>query len=450
MKPLTSRLQDKQARNIGLSSAELGAGPHQMEDAIRLYGQARTLARPTEEELKKNHLTRPQLGKSIDRLSSRSGERFSDARYSEPVHAATGAAVGGLTGAAIGYRNPLSTGSEAAEDPSKLIRVLTAAALGAATGYGGMRVGRQIARRKNSRLASAMRLLRGRGVLSPADLTKAAPLLTEPRMKRANDTTIQGSDMSTYDTVFNAHFISRLAGYKQAGPISELLSHYNPVNAVALPAAGLAALLTPTRTTAQMAKNDAKSRVLRDLLVPGVGPYNAFKRTGYAWRNPELKAEIAGVQLDRADKRTNKGQAKSEPKEDTEDKDESEKSAAYELAVATALGQKLAQDQSVLSRIGGHLSTAGQYLGKNPWAAAGAGALIAGLPALFRGDRRKALRNSLFGAGAGLVGQQAWKHRGAITDPARRAQLASSIKAAPSQAANWAQNLTNREPQVGE
>lgn len=85
----------------------------------------------------------------------------------------------------------------------------------------------------------------------------------------------------------------RTFGEKVAGPISEYVSSVNPLNMYGGGLlGGAAALSTPTRTLAQQAEYDSTDnigRAIANLLVPGKGPYNAYKRTGAAIRSPEMK-----------------------------------------------------------------------------------------------------------------------------------------------------------------
>jgi hypothetical protein len=81
---------------------------------------------------------------------------------------------------------------------------------------------------------------------------------------------------------------------KQAGPVSEYLSSFNPLNwyGGSLAGGGIA-LATPTRSLKEQAEfdsNDSPLRALTNVLVPGVGPYRGFKRIGAAIRSPEMKA----------------------------------------------------------------------------------------------------------------------------------------------------------------
>ncbi len=79
---------------------------------------------------------------------------------------------------------------------------------------------------------------------------------------------------------------------KQAGFYSELLSGLNPLNMIGGNAIGsLAALATPTRSLEDQAELDTggTKEVLKDLLIPGLGPYRSMKRLGTSIRGPELK-----------------------------------------------------------------------------------------------------------------------------------------------------------------
>lgn len=98
---------------------------------------------------------------------------------------------------------------------------------------------------------------------------------------------------------FNMHkeggFMQKLKtlAEKQAGPVSEYLSGFNPLNwyGGSLAGGGIA-LATPTRSLKEQAEFDADDNALRALtnvLVPGVGPYRGFKRIGAAIRSPEMK-----------------------------------------------------------------------------------------------------------------------------------------------------------------
>ena len=91
---------------------------------------------------------------------------------------------------------------------------------------------------------------------------------------------------------------------KQAGPVSEYLSGFNPLNWYGgTILGGGAALAMPTRSLKRQAEYDSSDNALRALanvLVPGMGPYNGFKRIGAGIRSPEMKGIKARQQLDKA------------------------------------------------------------------------------------------------------------------------------------------------------
>ena len=92
---------------------------------------------------------------------------------------------------------------------------------------------------------------------------------------------------------------------KEAGWKSELASGLNPLNLAAMPFAGAAALSTPTKSYDELAQRLAKDNLLENLktmLVPGVGPYQSFKRTGTAIRSPEMKKLRAEHEASKKDK----------------------------------------------------------------------------------------------------------------------------------------------------
>lgn len=87
--------------------------------------------------------------------------------------------------------------------------------------------------------------------------------------------------------------LAKQAAEKSAGPISEMLAGVNPLNQYGGSLlGGAAALAMPTRSLARQAEYDSSDNALRALgnvLVPGMGPYNAFKRLGAGIRSPEMK-----------------------------------------------------------------------------------------------------------------------------------------------------------------
>lgn len=73
-----------------------------------------------------------------------------------------------------------------------------------------------------------------------------------------------------------------------AGPVTERLSAFNPVNALGYFPALLAAAITKTRTLKEQAHNNNRSAA-RDWLIPGVGTYNWYKRMGAMHNSPEIE-----------------------------------------------------------------------------------------------------------------------------------------------------------------
>ena len=85
---------------------------------------------------------------------------------------------------------------------------------------------------------------------------------------------------------------------KDAGAYSEALGFANPLNAYGpgVLGGGIAALMKPTRGVKEQAKHDVDGGIrqaLLNVLVPGVGPYNAYKRLGMSIRGPEMQAARA-------------------------------------------------------------------------------------------------------------------------------------------------------------
>ena len=109
-----------------------------------------------------------------------------------------------------------------------------------------------------------------------------------------------------------------IKGYKEAGYWSEMASMANPLN---LYGGGLiggaAALMNPTRDLEEQAQHDAGGfgQAMKNILIPGVGPYHAMKRVGHSIRGPEL--------VDRKNEiRQERREAKRKPKEDRKKRDE--------------------------------------------------------------------------------------------------------------------------------
>lgn len=148
---------------------------------------------------------------------------------------------------------------------------------------------------------------------------------------------------------------------KAANAITEGLSTFNPLNAYggAVLGAG-AALATPTQRLSHLAKRDENSGVIQgllDILVPGVGPYNAAKRLGTMIRSPEIK------QLRSKNDETRRQQQLKQQEDDVADEAEVMKTLA-----------KLSADES--------LSAAMRYIGIPALLTGGGAAIGAGLGAV--------------------------------------------------------------------
>ena len=131
--------------------------------------------------------------------------------------------------------------------------------------------------------------LRGR---TKEDAIRASyPDLEKDRAERAEKKKSQKSPKAG-DTAKAEKREERMDKEKAAGWKSEMASGVNPLNLLAAPFAGAAALSTPTQSHDQLAQRLAKDDLLQNLktmLVPGVGPYQSFKSVGTAIRSPEMK-----------------------------------------------------------------------------------------------------------------------------------------------------------------
>jgi hypothetical protein len=96
----------------------------------------------------------------------------------------------------------------------------------------------------------------------------------------------------------------------------------NPLNYPALPFAGGAALSTPTRDLEEQATADKST--WSNLLIPGKGPYNTFKRLGTAIRGPEITKERDELEKEKREKALGRGKKK----DDKDDKKDEEKEGA--------------------------------------------------------------------------------------------------------------------------
>jgi len=87
---------------------------------------------------------------------------------------------------------------------------------------------------------------------------------------------------------------------KAAGYWSELAGGLNPLNIYGgSPIGAAAALATPTRNLQDQALADQD--MWKNLLIPGVGPYNTMKRLGGAIRGPEITEERRELAAERAE-----------------------------------------------------------------------------------------------------------------------------------------------------
>lgn len=130
--------------------------------------------------------------------------------------------------------------------------------------------------------------LRGR---TKQDAIRASyPDLEKDRAERAEKKKAKKSPKAG-DTAKAEKREERMNKEKTAGWKSEMVSGANPLNLLAAPFAGAAALSTPTQSYDQLAQRLSKDDLLQNLktmLVPGVGPYQSFKTVGTAIRSPEL------------------------------------------------------------------------------------------------------------------------------------------------------------------
>jgi hypothetical protein len=112
---------------------------------------------------------------------------------------------------------------------------------------------------------------------------------------------------------------------KTAGYWSETFgTALNPINHMGGTPLGMgAAVATPTRSLKEQGRMDSAGvkQVLRDLLIPGVAPYNSMKRLGTSIRGPELKE----MKAEADDSRLSKREAKKDKNEDSKENDEKDK-----------------------------------------------------------------------------------------------------------------------------
>lgn len=82
---------------------------------------------------------------------------------------------------------------------------------------------------------------------------------------------------------------------KTAGVLSEVGASLNPLNIIGSPIGAMAAGFTPTRTDAQQA--EAEQNGASNILVPGKGAYNYYKRLGHMAKNEGGYGGVLSEQL---------------------------------------------------------------------------------------------------------------------------------------------------------
>lgn len=191
------------------------------------------------------------------------------------------------------------------------------------------------------------------------------------------------------------------AGVKAAaGSTSEMLSAFNPLNIYGgAMLGGGAALMSPTRSLEEQAAHDAARGPLgyaADILIPGVGAYNGFKRLGSMVRSPEIKKMKAQKRYDKL-------------KKETDSSDETDKEASVKrLAKAAAKSViKAAEDPTTTDKLMHYAGIPAALLGAGALSGAGVGALAHPLQELFSTDtdpearKRRQRERLLTGAGVG-------------------------------------------------
>jgi len=153
---------EKGGMSRGLNDVPLGAGPAQMETALRLLGQARALGTPTDNELANRSLSRKDFNSALNAMRGKA--KLSDARANKTTHSVVGGLAGALGGAGVGALSGSGT-------VGKLIAALGGAGIGVLTG-------RAVADSKNERVLNALKVLKDRGVLTPSLLATARPILS--------------------------------------------------------------------------------------------------------------------------------------------------------------------------------------------------------------------------------------------------------------------------------
>jgi hypothetical protein len=154
---------EKTAENFNLGGVASGAGPQQMYHALNMLNQARVLVDPTE-TLKKNRLNRGDFESTIKQLANKPGDSYDfDAMRRNPNRRALLVGLlGSMLGGAAGYTRGGIGGA------------LGGAALG---GLGGAGIGHVNATNYNRKLLGTAKVLKNYGLLQPAYLRAALPLL---------------------------------------------------------------------------------------------------------------------------------------------------------------------------------------------------------------------------------------------------------------------------------
>lgn len=167
------RAVEKFAKPRGVGDVEFGAGPQQMQNALNMLGQARTLVNPTA-TLKEKGISQDDFDSKLNELSKSKDEKynFSSMKKNPKLEAIlsglVGATGGGLAGNFMG-----------GDLKSSLIGA-TLGGLGGA-GYGGYQ-----ASKSNKDLLATAKVLKEYGLLQPEYLRKAKPLLTKLSSQDSN------------------------------------------------------------------------------------------------------------------------------------------------------------------------------------------------------------------------------------------------------------------------
>jgi len=198
---------------------------------------------------------------------------------------------------------------------------------------------------------------------------------------------------------------------KQAGFYSEWASGFNPLNSIGGPVGTILAGLTPTRDLGEQAETDES--MWKNLLIPGVGPYNAMKRLGTAIRGPELRSERRDLAEHRDEARKALRDRRLQPRDGDGDgkvndgTPEEKEARAKQAGIGTMLGGGAGIG---LNRLMGGLNpeVRNAILGALITGAGGglAGALTAGEDE--EDQLRGLIRGGILGAGIGGVGGYAY------------------------------------------